>query len=278
MTISIVTPCRNAAALLADTLASLRGQSAVQCGEVELQHIVVDGASTDNTREVVAACPDVELLSEPDSGMYDALAKGFVRARGDVVGYLNAGDIYHPRAFEILCEVFAAPGVDWATGYSVIVNDRQQMVSAWKPPRYRREFIENGTYLSGNRIPGIMQESTFWSRRLHGQIDLVRLRKFRAAGDYDLWLQFCDKAPLQSIWGVLGAFRIHSGQISENMGAYLAEIAPSLRPPTRRERFTAWWEFSCPQFLRGPASNFVLPPSPSRIFEFRADSNKWMPR
>jgi len=276
--ISIITPCLNSAGRLADTVESVLGQSAVADGSMRLQYIVVDGGSSDGTRDLMGRYPGVDFISEPDLGMYDALAKGLAKADGDIVGYLNAGDTYHPRAFEILRDVFSGEEVDWVTGYSVLTNDRLQVTAAWKPPRYRREFIENGTYLAGYPVLGIMQEGTFWSARLNAKIDLGRLRKFRRAGDYDLWLQFAPHAPLHSIMAFLGAFRIHAGQISEDRAAYRDELAGSLRQATWRERLTAYWEFRCNPALRGPLWNFVLPRSPSGIFEYDAASDTWLRR
>jgi hypothetical protein len=113
-----------------------------------------------------------------------------VQACGDVIGYLNAGDILHPHALDVLAEVFANPGVDWVTGYTTQINDRLQLTSASRPTRYRREFVDNGFY-ADDRFPFcIQQESTFWSNRLNRSVDLERLRTFKLAGDYFLWTQF----------------------------------------------------------------------------------------
>jgi glycosyltransferase involved in cell wall biosynthesis len=278
MKISLITPCRNAAALLPDTLESVATQSAVLSGQVEVEHLVMDGASTDATGEVALRYPHAALSSSPDAGMYDALAGGLRRATGDIVGYLNAGDILHPKAFEVVAEVFAVPGVDWATGFSALVNDRLQVIAAWKPPRYRREFVQNGTYLAGHPVPGIMQEATFWSGRMNRALDLDKLATFRLAGDYFLWLQLAARVPLHSVESLLGFFRIHAGQLSEDRDAYRNEIAPHLRSPTRRERLTAHWEFRCNPLLRGPLFHFVLPPSEARVFRYESGARAWVPR
>lgn len=271
MKITIVTPCRNAARLLPDTLASVAAQSGFDDGEIE--HLVMDGASDDDSREVVGRFPHAQFYSEADAGMYDALVKGIRLGTGDVVGYLNAGDVLHPRAFSVLREIFAKPDVRWVTGFSALVNDRLQVVAAWKPPRYREEFIVNGTYLRGHPVPGIMQEATFWSRSL--RIDGDRLKRFRLAGDYFIWTELARQAPLHSVESLLGFFRIHRGQLSESKAAYLDEIAPYLRPPTRREKLTAYWEFFCNPILRGPLYRWVLPSSKARIFRYFSDADGW---
>ena len=277
MKISLITPCRNAASLLRDTLASVAGQSAMGSAGVTVEHLVMDGASSDGTQEVVSGFSHAQFFSSPDRGMYDALAKGLRQASGDVIGYLNAGDILHPRAFEVLAEVFSSPGVDWATGFSALVNDKLQVIAAWKPPRYRREFIVNGTYLAGHPVPGIMQEATFWSGRVNAQLDLEKLAGFRLAGDYFLWTRLAGMVPLHSIESLIGFFRVHSGQLSEDRIAYRSEIAPHLRAPTFHEKLTAHWEFRCNPLLRGPLFNFVLPPSPARIFRYDSERDAWCP-
>jgi glycosyltransferase involved in cell wall biosynthesis len=91
MKITIVTVCYNAARTIAETLESVAMQSH---GDVE--NIVIDGASTDNTLKIVEryAGTLAHVLSEPDHGIYDAMNKGLALASGEVVGFLNADDVY----------------------------------------------------------------------------------------------------------------------------------------------------------------------------------------
>ena len=86
----MITVAYNAAATIGDTLRSV----AAQIGEVE--HIVIDGGSSDGTAAIVAAHarPGTIFVSEPDKGLYDAMNKGRARATGDLIGYLNADDFY----------------------------------------------------------------------------------------------------------------------------------------------------------------------------------------
>lgn len=91
MKITIVTVAYNAAATIADTLRSVAAQS-----HADLEHLVIDGASTDGTAEVFAAVasPRASFVSAPDKGLYDAMNKGLARAKGDLIGFLNADDFY----------------------------------------------------------------------------------------------------------------------------------------------------------------------------------------
>ena len=91
MKISIVTVAYNAAATIADAIRSVAAQD-----HDDYEHIVVDGASTDDTRAIAASLPGerVVIVSEPDNGIYDAMNKGIRLAQGDLIGFLNADDFF----------------------------------------------------------------------------------------------------------------------------------------------------------------------------------------
>jgi len=231
--ISIVTPCFNAQPLIRDTVASVLGQRAVESGRVSLEYLVCDGASTDGTVEAVREfrAPSLQLVSEADGSMYEALAKGLSATSGEVVAYLNAGDYYHPHAFDVVADIFESQPVSWLTGYNVIYNDHGAVTSVQLPFRYRRALFECGAY--GRLLPFVQQESTFWRRDLNRHLDLRALAQLRYAGDSYLWTTFSRTEELHVVQAVLGGFRFHSGQLSENRDAYFAE----LRGFTRKSGF-----------------------------------------
>jgi glycosyltransferase involved in cell wall biosynthesis len=76
--ISIITPCRNAARFIGETVESVIGQTALFSGRAELEYIVCDGNSSDGTPDIVRSYGNksIKIVSEPDAGMYDALSKG----------------------------------------------------------------------------------------------------------------------------------------------------------------------------------------------------------
>jgi glycosyltransferase involved in cell wall biosynthesis len=232
--VTIVTPCRNAGSLIGRTVDSIMGQSAVRSGRVRLQYLVCDGASTDGTLEVVRqiAGSAAEIVSEPDRGMYDALAKGLRRATGDVVAYLNAGDLYAPTALDVVADVFEQNDVSWITGYQVEYNEKGQFISSLLPYRYRRRLIRSGLY-GVRRIltHHIQQESTFWARGLVETLDFDALARCRLAGDYYLWTCFAGQADLRVVQSYLGGFAYHPGQQSQAIDAYNREArALACRP------------------------------------------------
>lgn len=246
--ISIVTPCFNAEKYIAETIESVIRQRAVLDGSVMLEYIICDGNSTDRTVEIAeavlemapAACVS-KIISESDKGMYDALAKGLRLVSGDVVAYINAGDLYHPGAFGVVSEVFALQLARWITGYTVSYNERSQIVEATLPYRYRRCLFECGCY--GRGLPHVQQESTFWAADLTEQVDLETLANFKYAGDFYLWRQFSQTADLKVVKSHLGGFKYHAGQLSQetvgDANAYQIELQTMIRKATLRERAIA---------------------------------------
>lgn len=100
-TISIITPCLNRAQFVGAAV-----ESVLEQGYPELEHIIMDGGSTDGTLDLLRKYPHLRLVSEPDNGMYDAINKGIHLARGEIVGLLNTDDLYAPGALESVAEVF----------------------------------------------------------------------------------------------------------------------------------------------------------------------------
>ena len=113
-TFSIVTVCRNAERSIARTVDSVLAQADFG-GTVE--HLIIDGASTDGTLQVLAAYPHLRVVSEPDAGVYDAMNKGVRLASGTYIAMLNADDWYEPGTLAAVAEAFrVSPGVSIVHG------------------------------------------------------------------------------------------------------------------------------------------------------------------
>ena len=240
---TIVTPCFNAAAYIEETALSILRQTAVLRGEVDLEYLVCDGGSTDGTLDILRGLNHsaVQVFSEKDRGMYDALGNGLRRATGHYVAYLNAGDYYHKCAFEVVADLLARyPDVHWLTGLNTIYNEHSQFVMVTLPSRFRAAFFANGFYTT--RTAGVQQESTFWRAELLELVDYEKLASLRLAGDFYLWQQFARRHRLHIVGAMLGGFKRHPGQQSEADAAYSREVLSLSRPERFFERWVALWD------------------------------------
>jgi len=242
---SIITPCFNAEKYIAETVESVLTQTAVLSGRAELEYIICDGKSTDRTIELIRQVAEtrkvsLRILSETDSGIYDALSKGLMMATGDVCAYLNAGDFFNEHAFDIVLDVLESVRAYWITGMSCICNEKNQITGAFSPPRYRSRLIRTGFY--GRVLPVIQQESTFWKADLNGLIDFSMLPRFKYAGDHYIWYCFSKVVELKAVEAFLGCFKIHAGQLSENMAGYRAELASIAEEPGLTDHVLAFYD------------------------------------
>lgn len=180
MKISVITVCRNAAATLRDTIESVLAQS-----HPDVEHIVVDGASTDGTRELLQAYGGriARVVSEPDRGMYDATNKGLLLATGEVVGYLNADDWYAaPDVLAAIAQTFARGDVDAVYGDLDFVSPAN-LTRVTR--RFRARPFAPGDFRSGWHPP----HPTFYVRR-EILLDLGGFdERYRIAADIDLMLR-----------------------------------------------------------------------------------------
>lgn len=144
MKISIVTAAFNSESTLVDTLTSIKRQEFN-----EWEHWIVDGASNDGTREVVERFSNDNrfLISEPDTGIYNAMNKGIARATGEVIGFLNADDFYESEGvLATISAVFEDPTVDLVYGNLryVSAEDPRRVVRDWKSEPYVQGMFTRG--------------------------------------------------------------------------------------------------------------------------------------
>lgn len=206
---SIVTPCLNAEATIGATLRSVGAQ-----GVDGLEHIVVDGGSTDGTLQILrAAPPPVVFVSEPDRGLSDAVNKGIRMARHDIIGWLNADDVYLPGALLRVGEAFdARPDALWATGRCIIINAEGKQirrgVSLYKDALLRRWSFP--LFLTQNFVSA---PATFIRREAFDIVGPFEER-FRYSMDYDLWLKLGRLSPPIVLDAPLACFRMAEGSLS----------------------------------------------------------------
>jgi glycosyltransferase involved in cell wall biosynthesis len=150
--ISIVTACLNSIDYIEETIKSILNQN-----YPNLEYIIIDGGSTDGTIEVIEKYKSQikYFISEKDLGHANALNKGFKISTGEIMGFLNADDIYMPWTFETISEVFLSfADVNWITGIQSFINDRGENFGVGVVLKNIQDFLND-------RYQWIQQESTF---------------------------------------------------------------------------------------------------------------------
>jgi glycosyltransferase involved in cell wall biosynthesis len=206
--ITVITPVLNAAQTLPAALASVREQA-----YPKLEHIVVDGGSTDGTLEILRAAEGVLFISEPDRGLADAMNKGIAMAQGQIVGELNADDVYVAGALHAVGEAFAADAqAEWLTGRCPIIDgDRREIrkpVTAYKNWLLRHYSLR--LYLTQNFISA---PATFFRRDTLQELGGFDVR-YRISVDYDLQLKFARRGDPIVLPRDLACFRMVEGTLS----------------------------------------------------------------
>jgi glycosyltransferase involved in cell wall biosynthesis len=191
MRISVVTVVRNCVDTIADNLRSVASQR-----HPAVEHVVIDGASTDGTRALLERHRHAlgVLVSEPDRGIYDAMNKGIAASRGDVIGTLNADDVYaDDRVLADVAAAFVDPTVEACFGDLVYVDrrDAARVVRYW-----RSRPFEPGSFRRG----WMPAHPTFFVRRQvyerHGLFDL----RFRLQADFELTMRLLEVARIRSAY------------------------------------------------------------------------------
>ena len=179
MKISIITTTFNSAATIRDTLECISRQD---YGDVE--HIIVDGGSTDDTLAIAREFPHVQkIISEKDEGIYDAMNKGIAACTGDVIGILNSDDIYADRqVLSLIAATFSLPGImaSYADLQFVQRDDIGKVVRTWKAGSYTRRSFYYGW---------MPPHPTFFVRREVYDRAGVFNSNLQSAADYELMLR-----------------------------------------------------------------------------------------
>jgi len=204
MKISIITATYNSAATVKDTLTCIRDQD-----YPDVEHIIVDGRSTDGTLSLVSGFPHVaKIISEKDQGIYDAMNKGISLATGEVVGILNSDDIYvDPGVLSIVAAAFADPAVmtTYADLQYVHPADMNKIIRTWKTGPFNRKNFYYGW---------MPPHPTFFVRRqIYDQVGLFN-SSLRSAADYELMLRVLLKHGFSTHYIPLVIVKMRAGGMS----------------------------------------------------------------
>lgn len=223
MRFSVVTPCLNPGERLVRCLDSVSAQT-----YEDVEHVIVDGGSTDGTVELVRS-RGLRVISEPDRGQTDALNKGFALATGDYLGWLNADDWLVPEALERVAATLASnPDVGWVYCDCEIRREGESPEVVRPPARLRKATLDYGNRLTQ---PGVFVAR--WALDRVGPLD----EEAQLAMDFDLWLRLLDaRVPAAYIPKVLAVFEIHgfSKTGSVDLSEFYREESASLLKSGRR--------------------------------------------
>jgi len=281
--ISLVTPSYNQGRFLEETLRSVLEQDFAG-----LEYIVIDGGSTDQSREILQRHGDrlAYWCSEPDAGQYDAINKGFARSTGEVMGWLNSDDKHTPWTLSIVAEIFETfPEIEWLTTLFPLRWDARGRAVRCS----QRHGFSRAAYMAGENLPTgkwyapgwLQQESTFWRRslweRASGRIDT----QWKVAADFELWQRFFQHAKLYAVDTPLAGFRQHGDQKTNQLkNEYQREAMDILRgaggvtPGYLKSSLRSAAARLCPELLRPLAAQLGLL-HPCKLCLRRKDESGW---
>jgi glycosyltransferase involved in cell wall biosynthesis len=246
--ITLVTPTLNAGRYLAEALASVRSQ---QWPDVE--HIVMDGGSTDDTLEILGRDSTARVESGADSGLYDAINRGVRLASGDVVGFLNADDVLAPGALAAVGRAFVAhPGAEMVAGggevFRATASGSETLVHV------------NDDGAKALREQDIIHGSPFLNARFFRRELLERVGPFdtrwRRCADFDLLMRVLDANPVRAVVDqIVYRSRAHAGSLTfrgglevelteEQLALCTARLDETRETPALHRRYRRWhsWE------------------------------------
>jgi len=198
--VSIVTPVLNCVKWIEQCIESVLNQDYPQ-----IEHIIVDGGSTDGTLEICQRYPHLIIHSKKDRGQSHAINKGFDMAQGEILAWLCADDEYEDDA--VLCAVKAThSGHNVVMGLSSFINADGSLIS--EHPANVHPYYDHAMLLRFWKYNPISQPAIFWTRKVWESCGPIRENIYFAM-DYDFWLRVSQKFHFLSVGAQLSKYRIH---------------------------------------------------------------------
>ncbi len=212
--ISIVTVSYNQSEYLEDNILSIINQK-----YPNIEHIVVDGGSTDGSVEVLKKYDDyITWTSEPDDGQSDALNKGFKKATGEIIGWINSDDRLHFGALKIVSEYFSKnEDVLAIVGDLLLIDEAGNEIKKVISKTYTNNYLVN-------IARGITQQSIFFKRSVFNDIGYIDT-KLNYVMDRDFFIRVSTLANIEYIPETLAHFRLQSNsKTSEGSQNFCREL------------------------------------------------------
>jgi len=250
--VSIVTPTLNAAHFLIATLQSVASQT-----YSEIEHIIVDGGSTDNTEEVVRSFPSsVQFISLPQASQSEAVNHGIARARGSLVLMLNGDDIIYANAVETLVEKAAkTPNAAVIYGEAYHIDAYDNVIELYPTKPFDKSSFGVGCFIS--QPAALVRRNAFLEI---GGLD----ERLDYALDYDLWIRLAKRYPFTYISECVAATRMHIGtKTLGSRGEVYREVMATLR---RHYGYVPYpWIFGYTSFLFRHEDQFFQRSKPTKL-------------
>jgi len=208
LSISIVTPSLNQGHFMERTIRSVLNQQYLQ-----MEYLIQDGGSTDETPRILTQYQAqlTAIESERDGGQGAAINRGFHRATGEIMAWLNSDDVLLPGALAYVAQFFQThPDVDVVYSHRIIIDDQDQEIGRWILPPHDKNMLRWADY--------VPQETLFWRRRIWEKTGGYIDESFQFALDWELLLRFqAAGATFARLPRFLAAFRVHPHQKTSTM-------------------------------------------------------------
>jgi glycosyltransferase involved in cell wall biosynthesis len=280
--ISLVTACFNHEKYIGETIESILSQN-----YPNLQYIVIDDGSTDNSWKVIEKYKDRLFHCERMEGYRKyptiALNYGFAKTNGEIMGFLNSDDILLPKSLFTIAKLFQEnQKAEWLTGLSTTINSRAEITCSDLRPKSVYDFMIGDWNV-------IQQESTFWKRSLWERAGGKLITGW--AFDTELWTRFFQQAEHYQATAPLGAFR--KGQQSKSVSQPSSFLNPSMESIAKmKKEATAKIKKEAMTYRAGKIFSRLLALIPDRLFikipllkkfaykllEYSFQEDKWLPR
>lgn len=200
-------------------------ESVLQQNYPHVEHIIVDGGSTDNTLAILKKYPHLKVLSEPDKNLYDGLNKGIRLAKGNIIGHLNSDDRFTPHCFKEIVHAFeTAPECDSVCGGALIFETQQKTTTIIQ--RYESEKLKS---LSLDNITMGMPiiNARFFRKSVYEKIGLYDIR-YKIAADREFLLRaYLALIKTHTINSTIYQYRQHPSSLTFNT---IESKLPDLHP------------------------------------------------
>ena len=203
--ITIVTPSLNQGRFLEQTI-----RSVIRQDYPHIEYIVLDGGSTDNSVEIIKKYQDKisYWVSEPDAGQADALRKGFAMAKGDILCWLNADDLFLQGACSSVADFFAKnPSTHALSAGGYLIDKEGDLLNRWPPALSlgcRATFDKLRFFGMGPMI----QPATFWTRRAYEEVGGID-PELEVNMDHDLFIRLAKLGPFGNLRRFVAVFRCY---------------------------------------------------------------------